>query len=212
MPTFFIRVDVHPEYENAIQKLESFCEKILGVYHTGKNNNNPHWHFVVCTDAKSIPCLRARVRKFWDVPKSISIKDWNLDKKAIVYMFHEKEKDTFKVVSCKGFTEEEVKQFKDDSVNLKKSDDGRKKREPTFTEKLVDRAIEEFGTEDNHKRCKEIQRWVIKQFGAQRKVWDEYVIYKAYNLVAQHVIGKPHVDEALERLQTVIQRNDYRPY
>lgn len=205
--TYFIRVDVHTDYENGISKLEQFCSKVLGVYHTGKNNDNPHWHFAVTTDARSVPALRARVRKFWTVPKSISIKEWNLgERKVLVYMFHEKEKDSFKVVSQKGYDDEEVKSFKEESVNKKKGDESRRKREPTFTEKLVDKAVEEFGTEYNGDD-KVVVKWVMKQFGAHKKVWDEYVIYKAYNLVSQHIRGDAFLETAIYKLNTVAMRN-----
>lgn len=220
MYPYFIRVDVHPQYENGIKELEAMSERCFGVYHTGRNNNNPHWHFMAVTDAKSVPCIRARLRKFWGVAKSLCIKSVYEERGTCVYMYKEKNKDTFRVVSAKGFSEEDLNSFKEESYSQDSQGQGvepKRKREPTFSEKLVQRAVEEFGTnKDKGNRvngvCEtRLMKWVMVQFGAHKKVWDEYIIYKAYNLVAQHVYGDKHIDEMVEKINVVKEKNKYMP-
>lgn len=221
MYPYFIRVDVHPKYEDGIKKLEEISERCFGVYHTGINNNNPHWHFMAVTDAKSVPCIRARLRKFWGVPKSLCIKSVYEERGTCVYMYKEKNKESFRVVSSKGFSEEDLNSFKEESYTQDSQGSQQSKsskREPTFSEKLVQKAIEEFGTNKDYTPmgvnsvCQNrLMKWVMVQFGAHKRVWDEYVIYKAFNLVAQNVYGEKYLDQMLQKIHVVVEKNKYMP-
>lgn len=202
MYKYYIRVDKNEGYEEGISMLQSMCEKCLGVYHTGKSQDNPHWHFAIECDVKNIPCLRARLRKFWSVAKSISIKNFDGNEKGLKYLFHEKDRESFRVVSQKGYNEDVIKSLKEESVS-KGPKENVKKRTKTFTERVVDAAIEEFGNRTGEVFIvtkERLVRFVINFFGGEKKVFDKFVIQRCYNVVAYHVIGHKFIEQMVEEI------------
>lgn len=202
MYKYYIRVDKNEGYDEGISMLESMCQKCLGVYHTGKSQDNPHWHFAIECDVKNIPCLRARLRKFWSVAKSISIKNFDGNEKGLKYLFHEKDRESFSVVSQKGYNEDVIKSLKEDSVS-KSPKENVKKRVPTFTQKLVEAALDKFKsgnlwkTYENDEAAprREVLKFVIKFFGGQHKVFDKFVINRAFNVVCFHLYGDEFIED-----------------
>lgn len=215
MYNYYIRVTDNPGYEGRIRSVMHQTETMLGVFHTGKQGNNPHWHFAISCDVRNKEALRARLRKEWSVPKSISIREWDGERKALCYLFHEKEKGTFKVVAQKGYTDEEVEEYKKESYTKgPRNEDGstKKKKEKSFSEKMVEDALEEFkpvrkapnhwwyeGTERRINK-EDVMRWVIRRYSKNMKVFDKFIVNRGYHLVAHHLFGKEFEDNVIDQL------------
>lgn len=92
-------------------------DQVLGVFHTGKEKDNPHYHFLLRCDYKS-QRLRQYLKSHFDQGKGnrhLSLKPWDQSSKAISYMFHEDNRDTFKVVINRGFDETLILKAKQDN-------------------------------------------------------------------------------------------------
>lgn len=84
--------------------------RVLCIHHTGKRGDNPHYHFAFTCDYKK-DALRKYFKKYFDLAtgnRHLSLKDWDGDRKACSYMFHE---GTEPVIN-KGFSEREIEDFK----------------------------------------------------------------------------------------------------
>lgn len=214
MYKYYIRVDKHDGYEQGISILESMCEMCLGVYHTGKSQDNPHWHFAIQLDVKTVPCLRARLRKFWSVPKSLSIKVFDGDEKGLKYLFHEKDRASFSVVSQKGYSDEQVKSFKEESHCKDRKSRERKERAPTFTQMVmsglwqgVKSHLKNYNIQDTidgkfvvsgipeqiirHA----VGRYIVDCFGENAKVFDKFILKRFYNLACLEIFGNSFREE-----------------
>ena len=88
-------------------------KRVLCVHHTGKKGDNPHYHFCLTTDYKK-DALRKYLKGHFDLAtgnRHLSLKDWDGDKKACSYLFHEHTEELI----VKGFTPDEINEFKIDN-------------------------------------------------------------------------------------------------
>lgn len=84
--------------------------RVLCVFHNGKKGNNPHYHFCLTCDYKQ-QALRVYLKNHFNLGKGnkhLSLKNWDGDKKACSYLFHE---GTEPLIS-KGFSPDEISDFK----------------------------------------------------------------------------------------------------
>jgi len=85
--------------------------RVLCVHHTGRNKNNPHYHFCLTTDYKK-DALRKYLKTNFDLArgnKHLSLKDWDGCEKACSYLFHE----GTEALMTKGFTETQITEYKE---------------------------------------------------------------------------------------------------
>ena len=118
---FAVRVNKRPEYIPLMEDAMKPFRKVLGVTHTGKNRNNPHWHFIIHTD-KNQKSLRYELLKFFNLAKgngNMGIKPCDGNPKAWSYIFKEHERDTFAVDIQKGYTDEKVQEYLDLHLHYK---------------------------------------------------------------------------------------------
>ena len=206
---YFIRIQEHPEYSAKIKEtfgdIKQFSE-VVAVKHTGKEKNNPHFHIARKTHLKT-PCLRARLVKVFAADKGnqhMSIKsteDKEYDK-IIQYMFHEEDRKSFEVLLgeeqvCAKAREGARNYSKEKSSGNNAIKEGRK-RVKTFTEMCVDAALEEFmvgGLLKDGIKKEMVIRFVIKQFGSNRKVFDKFIIHRIYNVVAYHLYREKFMED-----------------
>lgn len=125
--------------------------RILGVPHTGRKGDNPHYHFAFTCDYKQ-PALREYLKKHFDKGKGnrhLSLKKWDGDPKACSYMFHE----GTEVILRKGFTDDDIDMFRLINDNIK---DAIKKNAPA---KIVEDATNYF----KDKKCThcDIFMWIM---------------------------------------------------
>lgn len=90
---YLVRVTALEGYAERITMMNVYedFESIIGVKHKGGKGDNPHYHFVIKTNAKD-QAVRVRLRKIFDQGKGnghLSIKPWDGRKEAISYLFHE---------------------------------------------------------------------------------------------------------------------------
>lgn len=90
---YCVRVDALDGYLDKIPMMKAYEDfsSIIGVKHHGASKENPHYHFVVKTNAKD-QAFRVRLRKIFDQGKGnghMSIKPWDGKREAISYLFHE---------------------------------------------------------------------------------------------------------------------------
>jgi len=114
--------------------------RILGVPHTGRKGDNPHYHFAFTCDYKQ-NTLREYLKKHFDQGKGnrhLSIKKWDGDPKACSYLFHE----GTETIIRRGFTDEEIESFKLINENIKQAI---KKNAPA---QIVTDATEHFAGQD----------------------------------------------------------------
>lgn len=131
----------------------------------------------------------------------MSIKEINVGQyeNTIQYMFHEEDRESFEIL----LGEEEVCSKAREGARAFKLENReievvRKKRVKTFTEMVVDAALDEFTTggllKDGVKK-EMVIRFIISFFGNNRKVFDKFIIYRIYNCVAYHLFGQNFVEE-----------------
>ncbi|AXQ65655.1 MAG: putative replicase [Cressdnaviricota sp.] len=107
---------------------------VLHVHHTGKNRDNPHYHFILKCDYEKKDTLRRYLRSHFTLAKGnkhISLKDWDGDVKACSYLYHE---DT-PVTNVRGFTDEELEEFKTINEEVKRS----QTKIPVILERVIKR-------------------------------------------------------------------------
>lgn len=93
--------------------------RVLHVHHTGKKGDNPHYHFCLTTDYKK-DALRKYLKGHFDLAsgnKHLSLKDWDGSIRACAYLYHE----GTPVTNLRGFTDEELSEFKMINVEVKQS-------------------------------------------------------------------------------------------
>ncbi|MEO5351373.1 MAG: hypothetical protein H7836_17285 [Magnetococcus sp. YQC-3] len=72
-------------------QLQTDYQSILAVKHSGKRQDNPHYHIVVKTNVKP-QAFRVRMKNTFNEGKGnehMSIRAWDGDTKALSYLFHE---------------------------------------------------------------------------------------------------------------------------
>lgn len=208
---YFIRINDHEGYADAIR--EHFCDytDVVAVKHTGKYGDNPHFHIAVKSHLKR-PTLRARLVKVFDQGKGnehMSIKEIQPGafKNTVQYMFHEENRESFEVLLGNEEVCEEARQgaikYKQD--NREKSlKEQKKTREPTFTEKVVDAAVEHFrpgGLLMMHLKRDHVLKFIVGFFGNNKKVFDKFIIIRIYNVVAYHLWGNSFVNEIVADIE-----------
>lgn len=211
---YFIRIQEYFGYARHIKELfsdETFRE-VVAVKHTGKTRDNPHFHIIVKTHLKR-PALRARLVKVFSLGKGnqhMSIKPIQEGEyqNTIQYMFHEEDRDTFEVL----LGDEKVcdiarigaRQFK---ANWKETGSRVvKKREPTFTEKVVDACIDKFMCEGLFREGfnkQDVLEYIITFFGKNKKVFDKFIILRIFNVVQFHLYGKEFVGQMAAEVMMV---------
>ena len=93
--------------------------RVLYVHHTGKNGDNPHYHFCFTCDYRK-DALRKYLKSCFDLAvgnKHLSLKDWDGSIKACSYLYHE----GTKVTSIRGFSESELEEFQTLNETVKSS-------------------------------------------------------------------------------------------
>lgn len=221
---FLMRVNVYsPADLEAIQVIlnDNSVRNVLIAYHTGGNCDNPHIHLVLDTDY-TIETFRARCKRLWTLSKQFSLKGYKVrederdDESPYIYVFHEKDKDTFvcwwKNFHIKNDIGRWAKQAKSKNKERSSRDsvsvDGevKRKRVPTFTEVLLEEALTELKPGGLLKTKvfeghvmpigkNEVLRFIIQKYGKNRKVFDKFIINRMYSLLAWHLFGEEFEDE-----------------
>lgn len=126
MNHYLLRLAHFPGYDESFDQAfpQDRFPKILGVYHTGKSNDNPHYHFVFQCDYK-MPALRMHLKKSFSAGSgnrhlSIKSRDLSQGDTCLSYMFHEDTRDTFKVVINRGYDTEAIKKIKISNEKIQK--------------------------------------------------------------------------------------------
>lgn len=115
---WFVRVDSpHEHIRNKMKEILGWIGivKLLAVLHNGEKGDNPHVHFVMeLKEELQKQSLDVRIKKLFGVSGrgSYSSKPWDGGDGACSYMFHESD-DMDNIVTSKGFTETDVKKFKE---------------------------------------------------------------------------------------------------
>lgn len=111
--TFAIRLNEFDGYRLLLDEAFQRFPRIIGVCHTGKDRNNPHFHFIVDTDTAQ-QAIRKHLLKFFNKAKGnkhLSIKQTDGNSKAWSYLFHEHDRETFEVIINKGYSAEDIEGF-----------------------------------------------------------------------------------------------------
>lgn len=90
--------------------------RVLCVHHTGRKGDNPHYHFALTCDYRK-DALRKYLKKEFSLStgnRHLSLKNWDGDRKACSYMFHEGTEALIR----KGFSDDELKDFKDINAGI----------------------------------------------------------------------------------------------
>lgn len=235
---YFIRLQNHQEawYEHKLKDFfnhSDYTEAVI-VHHTGRSNDNSHFHILVKTHLK-IPAFRVRLRQEFKAGKGnrhMSVKECIVDKtgdleivdehysvlvskfdvrwyyKVVLYMFHECDKVSFRVVlNTMGLDEEEYKRVAllspHRKTSLSEEKSNKIKKPGTFTRQCVDEAIAEFmcqGLLKDGVKKYDVLQFVIKCFGGNKKVFDQFIINRIYNVVAYHLFGSDFIDDMIGKV------------
>lgn len=119
---YAIRIDDRQDYIEKIKELENNerLTKILCVKHKGVKGENIHYHLAVNTDYKN-QALRKELKKQFDKGKGnghMSLKEWDGNKKALSYMFHEEEAG---IIIMKDYNNNDIEEFKRTNNDIQKS-------------------------------------------------------------------------------------------
>jgi len=202
---YFIRIQEYPLYNQLIKEQFADFQEVVAVKHTGKTNDNPHYHIAIKTHLKR-PALRARLVKAFKEGKGnehMSIKPIKEGEyeNTVQYMFHEHDKETFEVLLG---TQEQADKATQGAIEYRKEKpfkESIRKREPTFTEKVIDSAIDQFTVSGLIKDGVDKEMviiHIIRFFGKNRKVFDKFIIHRIYNVVAWHLFPQKLEQEVLE--------------
>lgn len=88
---FCVRVDARDGYAQKFGVMSLQYDGFVGVKHTGKNNENPHYHLVIRTSIQP-QAFRKRMKVAFPEGKGnqhMSIKPWDGKIEAVSYLFHE---------------------------------------------------------------------------------------------------------------------------
>lgn len=90
---YCVRVQALDGYAQKIvsMQLQTDYQSILSVKHSGKRQDNPHYHIVVKTNVKP-QAFRVRMKNVFSDGRGnehMSIRAWDGDTKALSYLFHE---------------------------------------------------------------------------------------------------------------------------
>lgn len=114
MSEYVIRVQAFEGYEEKIKGMHERFTRVLAVYHTGKMMNNPHYHVIVETTEK-MENVRKIMKKVFDGGSGnghMSMKKFDGERKGYAYMWHESDRETFKVVARRGHTDEQIEGYR----------------------------------------------------------------------------------------------------
>lgn len=153
---YVLRLQAHDGYQSQFSNVfTSRFSRILGVPHSGRRGDNPHYHFAFTCDYK-MPALREYLKKYFDKGKGnrhLSLKKWDGNPKACSYMFHE---GTESIIS-RGFTDEEIEVFKTINENIKEAI---KKNAPA---QIVQDATEYFKAKGQDPAHAVLFMWIMKR-------------------------------------------------
>lgn len=113
MNCYAIRLNEMGNYKEMIETCFERIDKVIGVYHTGKDFNNPHYHFIAFTEMKQ-PAMRAHMKLFYNLGKGnkhLSIKRCDGNEKTWSYLFHEHKRESFEVVIRKMYKDEDINKY-----------------------------------------------------------------------------------------------------
>lgn len=151
---YVLRLQAHDGYQASfVSVFSDRFSRILGVPHSGRRGDNPHYHFAFTTDYK-MPALRAYLKKYFDKGsgnRHLSLKKWDGNPNACSYMFHE---GTEPIIS-RGFSEDQINDFKIINDNIKKAI---KKNAPAA---IVQDATEYFKAQGRDPGHGEIFMWIM---------------------------------------------------
>lgn len=122
---FFIRIQERDGTEVILNEFgvnlgECGVNSCLIVRHSGKNQDNYHFHIHLDADIKQ-QALRVRLKKLFPDHrgnKGISVKVADDSKKPLSYMFHEHTRESFRVPYNVGYTDENIKEFKETTIKI----------------------------------------------------------------------------------------------
>jgi len=153
---YVLRLQAHDGYQQKFSNVfTDRFSRILGVPHSGRRGDNPHYHFAFTCDYKQ-PALREYLKKHFSQGKGnrhLSLKKWDGDPKACSYMFHE----GTEMIIQKGFTDDEVSTFKTINANIKEAI---KKNAPA---KIVEDATEHFRAKGIDPAHSVLFMWIMKR-------------------------------------------------
>ena len=120
---YFIRIN---ELDTYRENIKEFCDSTFSHYllyrHSGKNNNNYHWHILGHCTLNSKQLRYKFHSNGFDKGSGnghLSIKGSDGNIKNYAYGFHESHKDTWEFYS-KGYTDAKLKEFQDVNTNIQK--------------------------------------------------------------------------------------------
>ena len=105
---YAIRIsDKRDDYKNHLKEAFAIYGRVIGVTHSGKDRNQPHWHFVVTTHL-GISSIRKHLKNYFDGPRHLAVKQHSVEDTSTSYIMKEHKRDTFRIEIQKGYSNEEV--------------------------------------------------------------------------------------------------------
>lgn len=114
---YVIRVQDATGYEEKIDTHlpAEVYPKVLAVRHTGRSEDNPHFHIIIEEYEHSMQNLRKQLKLVFDEGEGnqhMSLKKFDQNKKGYAYMFHEMDRDSFRVVASRGHSIADILSYK----------------------------------------------------------------------------------------------------
>lgn len=140
---WFIRVDYPREHvEEKVKQVLQWIDldKILAVFHNGEKGDNPHFHAIVSLNKElQKQSFDTRIKKLFNTKdRQYSSKAWDGKAGAGSYLFHENTSD---IICKKGYTDDDIKEFKRLNVEVQKVVEINKER---GTNKSIQRIMDDL--------------------------------------------------------------------
>lgn len=171
-----LRLNKYDGYEDLFTEAMERFSKAIGVYHTGsKTKENPHYHFVIDSDIHLRDTIRKHFKKYFDKGSGnqhMSIKPCDDKEEVYSYLFHEDDKEDFKIVYNNGHDLEDINRYKE--LNNKIKEDIKN----NTVDKNIEQILEKIRLDgDRQERIFNIYRdqWVsdsdLKHFENKKKIF-----------------------------------------
>jgi len=149
--SWFVRVDypraeVSPKMKLILGWID--IDKCLGVFHTGKTGENPHFHMILTLKSElQKQSLDTRFKNMFQVKGSqYSSKPWDGKSGAGSYLFHE---DNHDIVINRGFSDEDIAEFKRLNEEVKKVIEVNKERGTNrAVQRIIDKVVVDCSRRD----------------------------------------------------------------
>lgn len=207
---WFVRVDGVEEYLRQKCGELSRCldvKLMLSAYHTGKTKENPHCHFVIEISSEvQKQSFAVRIKSLFGIEKksqyAIDVWDSKRDVGAVSYLYHE---DDAKIITNVGFTDEELICAQQANAAVQAVVAVNAER---ASGKLVNRALEKFGTE-KHVMRKDILLFMLQEIQAGTAYHPGQ--YRLKQMVEEVEIKRANPDE-LEEMAELWEKNLWKEY